>query len=114
MIHDSNYRGFIDLLKSDSSEESGIVRYFIARYIAYSFSIIPDVTDQNGVDGAMGFGFNWVPPSAWVDLLGGVDETKKFIENAGLAIPEFLNDASGSPFYKLQGKLDYRSLFRGS
>lgn len=114
LIQDSNYNAFVELLKNDKSEEAGIVRYFVARYIAYSFSIVSDVTDQNGVDGAMGFGFNWVPPSAWVDLLGGVDATKKFIDQAGLAVPEFLNSASGSPFYQLQNKLDYRSLFRGS
>ena len=62
----------------------------------------------------MGFGFNWVPPSAWVDLLGGVDETKKFIDAAGIPVPDYLGKISGSPVYKLQSKLDYRQLFRGS
>ena len=114
LIHDSRYFDFAELLKTEKGEEADLVRRFIARYISYSFSLVPDVTDQDGVDGAMGFGFNWVPPSAWVDLLGGIDAAKKFIDQAGIPVPDYLNNASGSPFYKLQSKLDYRQLFRGS
>lgn len=114
LIHESQYFHFADLLKTEKGEEADLVRRFIARYISYSYSLIPDVTDQDGVDGAMGFGFNWVPPSAWVDLLGGVDETKKFIEQAGIPVPEYLGKISGKSVYNLQSKLDYRQLFRGS
>ncbi|MBI39509.1 MAG: 3-hydroxyacyl-CoA dehydrogenase [Leptospiraceae bacterium] len=114
LIHESQYFHFADFLKNEKGEEAELVRRFIARYISYSYSLIPDVTDQDGVDGAMGFGFNWVPPSAWVDLLGGVDETKKFIDAAGIPVPDYLGKISGSPVYKLQSKLDYRQLFRGS
>jgi len=62
----------------------------------------------------MGFGFNWVPPTAWVDLLGGVEETKKFIEKANLPVPDALKQLSGCNVYTLKNKLDYRQLFRAN
>jgi len=111
-IHSSDYKKMAAILEQAQGFEADLLRYFIARYVAYSFALIPEVTDQNGVDGAMGFGFNWVPPSAWVDLLGGVDASRKFIEKAKIEVPPFLAKASGSPFFKLRGKLDYRQLFR--
>jgi len=61
----------------------------------------------------MGFGFNWVPASAFVDLLGGVVETKKFLSSAKIEIPQVLAKANPKEqFYKLQNKLDARALFR--
>ncbi len=114
-IHESDYRTAMDIFKNAKGFEADLLRRMIARYIAYSFSLIPEVTDQNGVDGAMGFGFNWVPPSAWVDFLGGIDETKKFIEAQKIEVPPFLANASGGGrFYKLSESLDPRQLFRGA
>ncbi|MBE7440095.1 MAG: 3-hydroxyacyl-CoA dehydrogenase family protein [Spirochaetales bacterium] len=111
-IRDSRYAQAMDILKTATGFEADLLRYFIARYISYSLSLIPEVTDQNGVDGAMGFGFSWLPASAWVDYLGGVEEARKFIEKAGLAVPPFLASAKGSPFYQLRARLDPRQLFR--
>lgn len=65
------------------------------------------------VDKAMGFGFNWVPPSAMVDFLGGVDETKRFLDDAKMEIPAVLENAPKGKFYQLQSILDARSLLRG-
>ncbi len=112
LIREADYRGYADLLKTATGADADLVRYFIARYISYSLSLVPDVTDMAGADGAMGFGFNWVPASAWIDLLGGVDETKRFIEKTGLAVPDHMNTLSGTSVYSLKGKLDYRQLFR--
>lgn len=114
LIAESNYSGYGNLLKTATGADAELVRYFVARYISYSISLVPDVTDVLGVDGAMGFGFNWVPASAWIDVLGGVDETKRFIEKAGLAVPAHLNTMSGKSVYSLKDKLDYRQLFRAS
>lgn len=111
-IRDSRYAQAMDILKTATGFEADLLRYFIARYISYSLSLIPEVTDQNGVDGAMGFGFSWLPASAWVDYLGGVEEARKFIEKAGLTVPPFLAGAKGSPFYQLRARLDPRQLFR--
>jgi len=113
-VKESNYRGLANHIKNSSGSEAELVRYFIARYISYSLLLVPEVTDIKGVDGAMGFGFNWVPPTAWVDLLGGVEETKKFIEKANLPVPDALKQLSGSNVYTLKNKLDYRQLFRAN
>ncbi len=113
-IHNSDYRTAIEIFTTAKGFEADLLRHILARYIAYSFSLIPEVTDQNGVDGAMGFGFNWVPPSAWVELLGGVDAAKKFIESQKIAVPDFLANAKNDAgFYGLRGSLDYRQLFKG-
>ena len=111
-IRDSRYPQAMDILKSATGFEADLLRYFIARYISYSLSLIPEVTDQNGVDGAMGFGFSWLPASAWVDYLGGIEEARRFIEKAGLPVPAYLASAKGSPFYQLRARLDPRQLFR--
>jgi 3-hydroxyacyl-CoA dehydrogenase len=113
-VKESNYRGLANHIKNSSGSEAELVRYFIARYISYSLFLVPEVTDIKGVDGAMGFGFNWVPPTAWVDLLGGVEETKKFIEKANLPVPDALKQLSSSNVYTLKNKLDYRQLFRAN
>lgn len=110
-IRESDYKKAVNIFLTAEGEEAKILRHFIARYISYSFSLIPEVTDKNGVDGAMSFGFNWVPPSAWVDLIGGVDATKKFIESAGIEVPAFLNEAKGQ-LYELGHKMDFRQLFK--
>lgn len=114
-IAESDYVGAAEIFKTAQGFEADLLRYFIARYISYSFWLVPEVTDQAGVDGAMGFGFNWVPPSAWVDFLGGLDVTRKFIADAGLEVPPYLKDAKddGGPFFKGGDKLDWRQLFRG-
>lgn len=113
LIAESNYAGYSELLKTAKGPDADLVRYFIARFIGYSLSLIPDVTDLAGVDGAMGFGFNWVPASAWIDLLGGPAEVSRFIEKTGLPVPAHLSTIKG-PAYSLKGKLDYRQLFRAS
>lgn len=111
LIRESDYSNFGKHIKHSTGEEAELVQYFIARYISYSLSLVPEVTDIKGVDGAMGFGFNWVPPTAWIDLLGGVEEAKKFIEKKGLMIPPSFKELR-NPSYTLSKKLDYRQLFR--
>ncbi len=111
LIRESDYHNFSKHIKFSTGEEAELVQYFIARYISYSLSLVPEVTDIKGVDGAMGFGFNWVPPTAWIDLLGGVEETKKFIEKKGLTIPPSFKNLH-TPSYTLSKKLDYRQFFR--
>jgi len=113
-VQGSRYRDLGELLKSAGGVEADILRQMIARYVAYAFSLIPEVTDQAGIDGAMGFGFNWVPPSGWVEILGGVRATVAFVEKAGLPVPTYLAQVppSSNGFYPLRGRLDYRQLFR--
>ncbi len=111
-IRGSRYADAAEIFKTAQGSEADLLRYFVARYVSYSLSLVPEVTDQNGVDAAMGFGFNWTPPSAWVDFLGGADETKRLLEKSKVEIPKVLAAANGkSRFYGLR-HLNYRQLFR--
>lgn len=105
----------MDVVKKASGLEADIARYFISRYISYSLSLVGEVVDtKENTDGAMGFGFNWVPASAFVDFLGGPKETIKLMEASKIPVPKLLKDAKeGKKFYELGEKLDARSLFKG-
>ncbi len=113
-IRNADYQGGIEIFKSAKGLEADLLRRLIARYISYSFSLIPEVTDQQGIDTAMGFGFSCLAPSAWVDLLGGPEESCRFLEKHNMPIPPFFEDCPEGKFYKLQDSLDYRSLFRAA
>jgi 3-hydroxyacyl-CoA dehydrogenase len=113
-IQNSDYKGAMEVIKSAEGLEADLCRYFLARYVSYSLSIVGEVVPtKEDSDKAMGFGFNWVPASAFVDFLGGVKETIKLIENAKLEVPEVLSKANpDKAFYQLKDRLDARALFR--
>ncbi len=117
MIHclqNSDYRGAFSILLKAEGSEAELLRHFIARYISYSFSLIPEVTDHLGIDKAMGFGFNWLPPSAWVDLLGGRSAACRFLEKEKMVAPPFLKNFPEERLYQLQNTLDWRSLLKAA
>jgi 3-hydroxyacyl-CoA dehydrogenase len=111
----SDYKGALQVIKTASGFEAELCRYFIAKYISYSLSLVGEVVDnKENADAAMGYGFNWVPASAFVDLLGGVEEAIKFIDAAKVEVPKELKNADNKKlFYALGYKLDARALFRG-
>lgn len=113
-IRSSDYKGAMEVVKQAKGLEADLARYFIARYVSYSLSIVGEVVDTKEMaDMAMGFGFNWAPASAFVDFLGGTKEAIQLIEQAKLPVPEALAKAKGKgPFYQLQDRLDARSLFK--
>jgi hypothetical protein len=93
-IHDGEYRNAVELFKRLESEEISIVKHFILGYISYSFFRIGEVTSSQmgiqGIDKALAYGFSWLPPSAWVDYLGGPKETMKLLEKSSIPVPEQL------------------------
>jgi len=95
-LHDGDYRKAIDLIKNEQSDKMKLVRHFILGYISYSYSRIGEVTPPEtgiyGIDRVMSYGFSWLPPSAWVDFLGGPRETIKLIEKSDLPVPEQLKN----------------------
>ena len=112
-----DYRQAFQILKKDRLKESYIIRYFIAKYISYALSQIGNsVSSVRDVDCSMGYGFNWIPPTAFVDLLGGIEKTTQFIrEYKTLDIPKALMNLkkNSSGFYHtLQGEFDYRSCLK--
>jgi 3-hydroxyacyl-CoA dehydrogenase len=96
-LHDGLYGKAVDIIKNDSSSEVALVRHFILGYVSYSFGRVGEVTDPDagihGIDRVMAFGFSWLPPSGWVDLLGGPRETIRLLEAGDLPIPEQLKQA---------------------
>lgn len=114
-ISEADYTGAMNIVKEAKGFEADLARYFIARYVSYSLSIVGEVVDTKEMaDLAMGTGFNWAPASAFVDFLGGPKDAIQLIEKAKLPVPEVLAKAKpGKPFYELKEKLDARSLFKG-
>ncbi len=95
-IHDGNYKKAVSVLKNDKSEEASIARHFILGYVSFSFFRVGEVTPEengiHGIDRVMAYGFSWMPPSGWVDFLGGPKETVRLIEEADLPVPEALRN----------------------
>lgn len=104
-IQDGLYGRAIEHIKNAPGEEGKIVRYFILGYVAYSFARISEVTPEadgiHGIDRVMSSGFSWLPPSGWVDLLGGVQETCALIEKAGLKVPAQLKAVKEKKGHKI-------------
>lgn len=91
-----------------------IIQYFIAHYISYSFSLVGEVVERSEqIDTAMGYGFNWIPPSALVDLIGGLKNAIQLVKKYRLPIPIVLkNQTSRKYIYTLSDSLDARSFIR--
>ena len=72
--------------------EADLARKVILGYVSYALNRVGEhevVDSPAGVDGIMGFGFNWAPPSVLVDLFGP-SQTIAAMERLGLAIPPVL------------------------
>jgi hypothetical protein len=97
-IHDGEYGEAVSLMQSDDSEPLSLVNYFISGYISYSYSRVGEVTPVDfgihGIDRVMAYGFSWLPPSAWVDYLGGPKKSTKLLERSEVPVPKQLADAS--------------------
>ncbi|MBT8470192.1 MAG: 3-hydroxyacyl-CoA dehydrogenase family protein [Deltaproteobacteria bacterium] len=72
----------------------------IGGYISYAFHRVGEVTeDISAIDGIMGYGFNWAPPSVLVDLMG-IKDTIAMLERAKLPVPPLLANAKeGTTFF---------------
>lgn len=110
-FHDGNYAAGIDIIKTATGEEADIVRHFILGYVSYSFNRVGEATPESdgihGIDRVMSSGFSWMPPSGWVDLLGGPAETAKLIEKAGLPVPESLTKLPEEPICQITESTRY-------
>ncbi|MBI5122346.1 3-hydroxyacyl-CoA dehydrogenase family protein [Candidatus Roizmanbacteria bacterium] len=116
-IRIGDYRHAFQILKKDKSKESYIIRYFIAKYISYALSQAGNSTNSvRDVNCSLGYGFSWIPPTAFVDLLGGIKETTQFIkEHKTLDVPKALISLKKNSFgsyYTLQDEFDYRSCIK--
>jgi 3-hydroxyacyl-CoA dehydrogenase len=93
-IHLGRYnRAFETILQAEGSEAE-IVREILATYIAYSYMLVGQVTDEKygieGIDHVMTTGFNWAGPSLIVYMLGGKEKAIQLLESQKLQVPQFL------------------------
>ncbi|MCC6217812.1 MAG: 3-hydroxyacyl-CoA dehydrogenase family protein [Polyangiaceae bacterium] len=99
------YREALAAFASAPGEPARLARRVVAGYLAYALHRVGEVTETlAGIDDIMGFGFNWAPPGALVDLLGA-PVARRLVEEAGLAMPRLLANANGGPT-----RLHHRSL----
>ncbi|MFC1677027.1 3-hydroxyacyl-CoA dehydrogenase family protein [Planctomycetota bacterium] len=94
LTHLGMYREAFDSIRSASSREAEIVLEILCMYIAYSYSLIGEVTDKDfgigGIDKVMSYGFNWAGPSVIVNMLGGIDTVTDLFNKKGLEVPAAL------------------------
>ena len=93
-LYDGMYIKAMDILKAAEGAEATIVKNFVLGYIAYSFHRVGEVTPLedgiHGIDKVMAYGFSWLPPSGWVDLLGGSKEVITMMEKLKISVPNSL------------------------
>lgn len=89
------YRDAFKVFLKAEGAEADLARKVIFGYVSYALHRVGDnevVREPADMDKIMGFGFNWAPPTALVDLIG-VKETVAAIEKCGLQVPEVLKNA---------------------
>ena len=74
------YKDAFDTILSAQGIEAEIVKDILAAYVAYSYSLVGEVTDITvgieGIDEVMAYGYHWLAPSVIVELLGGAITTR--------------------------------------
>ncbi len=94
----------VTALLSGSDKLSNFAWKVLARILTYSASLIPEVTTTpQDIDDAMKLGYNWVKgPFELIDEIGSEVIVSR-LEAEKFHVPEFLQHARGSKFYKVVG-----------
>ncbi|MGK0374459.1 MAG: 3-hydroxyacyl-CoA dehydrogenase [Arenicella sp.] len=101
--------GVMHLLNDDSLYGQFAWRV-LSRTLSYAASLIPEVGNSPiGVDDAMKLGYNWIKgPFTLLDEIG-TDYFIDRLKSESREVPEFLNQAAGSSFYRVAaGELQVR------
>jgi 3-hydroxyacyl-CoA dehydrogenase len=92
--HVGRYRAAFDVFAEASGADAERMRQVILGYVSYGLARVGEVVESVAdVDRIMGFGFNWAPPGALVDLIGA-RRTVHLLEKAKLLVPRPLVDAA--------------------
>ena len=113
-IRRGKYEDAINILVNDESHEAKICKRMILKYIIYSIYTTKQVAyNINACDDAMSTGFSWLPPIAWINMLGGkekvIELTKKYLGKKWQNIVEedtFFNNVP------MNSKYDYRQFLK--
>jgi len=82
----------------DGSDEVAIVRQGLLGYISYAGLRNGEVSDMKGINRVMGWGFNWMPPDAFADIVG-IETTRRLLEKEGLPVPRHLASHKNGKLY---------------
>jgi 3-hydroxyacyl-CoA dehydrogenase len=92
--HVGRYREAFDLFADAGGPDAELMRRVILGYVSYGLNRVGEVVERVAdVDRIMGFGFNWAPPGALVDLIGA-RRTIKLLDEARLSVPRVVVDAA--------------------
>ena len=113
-IRVGKYENAINVLLDDESHEAIICKKMILKYVIYSIYITKDVAyDINACDDAMATGFSWLPPIAWIKILGGKQKiiglTRKYLDKKWQNIVEDVEFFENVPE---NSKYDYRPFLK--
>ena len=107
-----DYFKAIEELKHNSSKPAQICREMLLKYIVYGIFIALEVGESaHDADTVMAEGFNWIPPLALIDSLGGKEVVINMICN------EFEDEFINIDYRKVllsaeKSKYDYRKFFK--
>jgi 3-hydroxyacyl-CoA dehydrogenase len=90
------YKEGVQRFMAAEGDEADLARKVILGYISYALNRVgPDEVVQNHdeVDRIMTSGFNWAPPSGYVDLIGA-QRTKEAMERYNLRVPSIVDAAA--------------------
>ncbi len=92
--HVGRYREAFDLFATADGADAELMRRVILGYVSYGLNRVGEVVERVAdVDRIMGFGFNWAPPGALVDLIGA-RRTVQLLDAARLPVPRAVVDAA--------------------
>ncbi len=106
---DAESAGDFTILLDDDSQNGRYAWQILSSTLCYAAELVPEVNESLvAVDDAMKLGYNWLQgPFEMIDAIG-VDRFIGRLGNENLPMPDFVRNAAGKTFYRVEGgKLQY-------
>jgi len=97
------YQAAFRVFAEASEDEADLARRVVLGYVSYGLNRVGEnevVRSARDIDRIMGFGFNWAPPTALVDMIG-IRTTIRLLEAQHLPVPHVLVQAVHYPDQRL-------------
>jgi 3-hydroxyacyl-CoA dehydrogenase len=101
--HFGRYQQAFQVLAEAAGPEADLARRVLLGYVSYGLNRVGEsevVRSARDIDRIMGFGFNWAPPTALVDMIG-TRTTIRLLEAQHLLIPHVLEQTAQHPDQRL-------------
>lgn len=84
-LRNGDYYSAAEEIRNGNNEELKLARDFLVRYLVYALHTAKSVAyDLSAADDVMATGFNWIPPLAVIDALGGKAYIKELVQECNL------------------------------